>query len=219
MSASSIFRFLGRHVKKETFRELTHSLNPSPSSCKSKLGFDEQPPPFADHLDAVYTSIMLRPVSRTGLFHCKRQLGVSPITRSLSSLVPSRPCSPLNISTKLRQLRQFTSSAAPNSDRLTWDEFLRVRRQRRLTGLLAAVPSSAFGIYLGFQYFGSGEIDPTKTIFGLDPFLVNSALVLGCGLLGWLAGPTVGKGFWYVFDRKQVQLFSQVRPSMMSCSR
>jgi import inner membrane translocase subunit TIM23 len=162
---------------------------------------------------------MLRPVSRTGLFHCRRQLAVFPIARSLSSLVSSRPCSPPNVSTKLRQLRQFTSSAAPNSDRLTWDEFLRLRRQRRLTGLLAAVPSSALGIYIGFQYFGSEDIDPTQTIFGFDPFLMNSAFVLGCGLLGWLVGPTVGRGLWRVFHRNQAHLISQVCPSMMSCSR
>jgi mitochondrial import inner membrane translocase subunit TIM23 len=67
------------------------------------------------------------------------------------------------------------------------------------------------GIYAGVQYFGSGEIDPTQTILGFDPILMNAAFVLGCGVLGWLVGPTLGRGLWHALHRKQTQLISQVQ--------
>jgi Mitochondrial import protein Pam17 len=107
--------------------------------------------------------------------------------------------------------RPFTSTAPPNADRLSWDEFLRLRRQRRLSGVIASIPSSMLGIYAGVQYFGSGEIDPTQTILGFDPILMNAAFVLGCGVLGWLVGPTLGRGIWHALHRKQTQLIGQVR--------
>jgi mitochondrial import inner membrane translocase subunit TIM23 len=55
---------------------------------------------------------------------------------------------------------------------------------------LASIPTSAFGVYIGPEYFGSGDIDPTQMILGFDPFLMNAGFVMGCGILGWLVGPT-----------------------------
>jgi hypothetical protein len=106
--------------------------------------------------------------------------------------------------------RTFTSAAAPNSDKLSWDEYLRLRRQRRLTGVIASIPTSMLGIYGGLMYFGSGEIDPTQTILGFDPFMMNAAFVLGCGILGWLIGPTLGRGTWHLLHRRQAHLIKEV---------
>lgn len=112
----------------------------------------------------------------------------------------------------LSSSRRFTSAAEPNSDRLSWDEFLRLRRQRRLTGVIASIPTSMLGIYGGVLYFGSGEIDPTQTILGFDPFIMNAAFVLGCGILGWLAGPTIGRGAWHLLHQRKTHLIQEVSP-------
>jgi hypothetical protein len=113
--------------------------------------------------------------------------------------------------------RSFTSTAPPNNDRLPWDEFLRLRRQRRVTGVLASIPTSAVGIYTGLSYFGLGEIDPTQTILGFDPFLMNAAFVFGCGIFGWLVGPTIGRAAWHLLHRKQTHLISLVTsPSLFA---
>ena len=154
---------------------------------------------------------MLRPVARvirtTPL--CVRPSNLSRQTLQQSPIALSSSCSLLFSHPQL-QFRLFTSSAPPNTDRLSWDEFLRLRRQRRLSGFIASIPSSMLGIYGGIKYFGSGEIDPTQTILGFDPILMNAAFVLGCGVLGWLIGPTVGRGLWHAFHQRQARLISQV---------
>lgn len=108
--------------------------------------------------------------------------------------------------------RSFTSTSEPNNDRLTWDEFLRLRKQRRITGVLASIPTAAVGIYTGLSTFGLGEIDPAQTILGFDPFLMNAAFVFGCGIFGWLVGPTIGRGAWHLLHRHKTHLISLVTP-------
>lgn len=155
---------------------------------------------------------MLRPVSRiiiaTPLYKAPSNLSRAAFQQSPAVSAVSR-YSPFSIQPS--DFRPFTSTAPPNSDPLSWDEFLRLRRQRRLSGVIASIPSSMLGIYAGVQYFGSGEIDPTQTILGFDPILMNAAFVLGCGVLGWLIGPTLGRGIWHALHRKQARLISQVR--------
>lgn len=154
---------------------------------------------------------MLRPVARviraTSLCVGPSSLSRPPLQQSTIAL--SSSCSLLFSNPQL-QFRHFTSTTPPNPDRLSWDEFLRLRRQRRISGVAASVPSSMLGIYGGLRYFGSGEIDPTQTILGFDPILMNAAFVLGCGVLGWLIGPTIGRGLWHAFHRRQARLISQV---------
>jgi len=150
---------------------------------------------------------MLRPACRLHF------LGANPSRMSRlvapsSSLFLSRPSS--HQTPRVVSMRPFTSSAPPDPDRLPWDEFLRLRRQRRMTGVIASFPTSLLGMYGGLYYFGTGEIDPTQTILGFDPFLMNAAFVLGCGLLGWLAGPTIGRGVWHIFHGKQAKLITEV---------
>lgn len=157
---------------------------------------------------------MLRPVSRTTFLSlCGRPSNLSTVSLrpfvSLTSSSSSSRTPPFHSTST--QFRLFTSSAEPNADRLTWDEFLRLRRQRRLTGLLASIPTSAAGIYFGLEYFGSGEIDPTQTIMGFDPFIMHAAFVMGCGIFGWLVGPTIGRSVWHLLHRRKTHLISLVR--------
>ena len=148
------------------------------------------------------------PVIKTTSLCTASALSRTVLQHSPIGLLPSRS---LLFSIQPLQFRPFTSSAPPNPDLLSWDEFLRLRRQRRLSGVVASVPSSMLGIYGGLMYFGSGEIDPTQTILGFDPILMNTAFVLGCGLMGWLFGPTIGRGVWRLLHRRQARLIAEVK--------
>ena len=153
------------------------------------------------------------PILRTSMFRpvmCPA-LSLRPLHSTLPYISRSLPVLALRPnSLTTTSSRSFTSTAPPNNDRLTWDEFLRLRRQRRITGVLASIPTSALGIYTGLSYFGSGEIDPTQTILGFDPFLMNAAFVLGCGVFGWLVGPTLGRAAWHLLHRQKTHLISLV---------
>src|SRR5271169_6453868 len=157
---------------------------------------------------------MLRSFSRMGLSRALRDNPLQCINHSsVLVFIPSVRCrgfltpSPLHTlrSVALSLRRSFASSATSDADRLSWDEFLRLRRQRRLSGLLASIPASMLGVYGGLLYFGSGEVDPTQTILGMDPFMMNGIFVLGCGLMGWLVGPTIGRGTWHLLHRRQTR--------------
>jgi hypothetical protein len=163
--------------------------------------------------------VMLRPSSRLLSFSLASCFPKAAHQQTLTVLATSRQLLPVSLqySQQSLQLRPFTSSTPPNPDRLSWDEFLRLRRQRRLSGVIASVPSSMLGIYGGLQYFGSGEIDPTQTILGFDPIVMNSLFVLGCGVMGWLIGPTVGRGVWQVLHRRQSRLINEV-PLLSFCA-
>ena len=108
-------------------------------------------------------------------------------------------------------LRNFASSATlPKADLLSWDEFLRLRRERRFAGLIGSASTSILGVFVGIQVFGMHEIDPTQTIWGFDPYVMNILFVLGCGVFGWLIGPTMGRGVWNIFHLQQLKTINQV---------
>ena len=113
--------------------------------------------------------------------------------------------------------RPLTSATNPDPIRISWDQFLRLRRQRRLSGVVASIPTSILGIYGGLEYFGSGDIDPTQQILGFDPFIMSFVGVIACGVLGWLAGPTIGRGLWNIFHQKQAKLITQVLSQCGNC--
>jgi hypothetical protein len=106
--------------------------------------------------------------------------------------------------------RHFAASSSTNAPSLSWDEFLRLRRQRRLAGLIASFPTAILGLYGGGLYFATQELDPTQTILGMDPYIMSVVFTAGCGLFGWLMGPTVGRGVWHLVHRKQAQLVTEV---------
>jgi len=66
------------------------------------------------------------------------------------------------------------------------------------------------GLYGGWSYFGTQEIDAAQTIHGMDPLWVNAAFIAGCGLFGWLIGPSVGRGVWHLVHRNQGHLVTEV---------
>jgi Mitochondrial import protein Pam17 len=125
------------------------------------------------------------------------------------------PCSPALASLPSAR-RHFTATTSTNAASLSWDEFLRLRRQRRLAGLIASFPTAILGLCGGGLYFATQELDPTQTILGMDPYIMSVVFTAGCGLFGWLMGPTVGRGVWHLVHRRQAQLVTEV--STLLCS-
>ncbi|KAJ2784525.1 TIM23 complex component [Coemansia javaensis] len=132
-----------------------------------------------------------------------------------------------------RQLtRTSTTTAAAAADGgLNWDEFFRLRKQRRLWERLASLPCAMLGLGAGSAVFASLPVNPQQTFLGIDPLVLFGGSALFCGVLGFAVGPSVGR-VWYrvaskdvsrMLDAKEAEFFSHVRanrsdPSFSSAS-
>lgn len=84
-----------------------------------------------------------------------------------------------------------------------------MRRQRRLAGLISTVPTMAIAAIASGSYFMTLEIDPSKTIAGIDPLFVHIGATLACTAVGWLVGPSLGVGVWTLLHRSRAAQFAQ----------
>jgi len=80
--------------------------------------------------------------------------------------------------------------------RLSWAEYLALRKQQRRYALFATIPITTLGLTLGVNYFATIEAAPTDLIMGIEAPYVYGLATLGCGFLGYLVGPSVGHGFF-----------------------
>lgn len=87
---------------------------------------------------------------------------------------------------------------------LGWNEFFKLRGQKRKINLVSSVATGFVGLVGGAGYFGEKEIDPSQLILGLDPLLVFGAATAGCGAAGWLAGPVLGSSVWRIMLRNRL---------------
>lgn len=94
-------------------------------------------------------------------------------------------------------------------DSLSWNEFLYLRRQNLRSGLIASIPSSFVGLSLGYFYFATIQVDPTQTIFGIDPFVVYLLATLASGGAGWLLGRPIGIALWKSFHFRRNKLVQE----------
>ncbi|ORY79774.1 mitochondrial import protein Pam17 [Leucosporidium creatinivorum] len=106
----------------------------------------------------------------------------------------------------------FRRAAAPaprpvETQTLDWPTFLRMRRQQRIIGLAASVPTTIVGLGVGVQYFASIEADAGSLIMGVEAVYVLGAAAIGCGVVGWLVGPVVGNQIWRLTHRKALKAF------------
>lgn len=58
----------------------------------------------------------------------------------------------------------------------------------------------------GAAYFGSLEMDATKPILGLEPFIFYTGCTVACMGMGYLLGPTVGAACWRITHRRTMKL-------------
>ncbi|KAJ2402564.1 TIM23 complex component [Coemansia sp. RSA 2559] len=79
---------------------------------------------------------------------------------------------------------------------LDWEDFFALRRERRLWERVASIPCAIIGLSAGAAIFATLPIDPQQMFFGFDPLIVFGAATLGCMVLGYGVGPTIGRA-WY----------------------
>ncbi|KAF5373604.1 hypothetical protein D9758_000960 [Tetrapyrgos nigripes] len=88
------------------------------------------------------------------------------------------------------------------SQRLSWPEYLKIRKQRRTWQNVMAIPCSILGLVGGASYFGSLETDPTKPILGIDPFMFYGICTVATTGSGYLVGPSIGNAVWRLAHRR-----------------
>lgn len=96
-----------------------------------------------------------------------------------------------------------TSSTVSESPKLlTWEEFLKLRKQERRINFGSSIFSSFIGSITSWGYISQVEIDPTQMIFGMDPFVVMMGGMAAGTLLGFLLGPLLGGGIFNIKNRR-----------------
>ncbi|KAJ2861907.1 TIM23 complex component [Coemansia aciculifera] len=102
---------------------------------------------------------------------------------------------------------------------LNWEEFFTLRKQRRLWERLAALPCAMLGLGAGAAVFASLPVNPQQTFMGFDPLIVFGGATMFCGVLGFVGGPSVGR-IWYrmgnrrlaqSLDLKEAEFFRHVK--------
>ncbi|KAF8322864.1 mitochondrial import protein Pam17 [Cantharellus anzutake] len=94
------------------------------------------------------------------------------------------------------------AKAAPAT--LSWPEYLKIRRGRRIWELTATVPMTLGAFGGGLSYFGSIEPDPTALIMGLEPIWIYALATFSCAGAGYLVGPFIGSTLWRLTHRKKL---------------
>ena len=117
-----------------------------------------------------------------------------------------------NIARAFRSARFNSTSAnitgAELAKKMTWEQFLALRKQQRRLGGVGSVIAALFTMAGSFSYFSQIEIDPTETLFGLDIFTVYVGAILCTGFVGFMLGPTlVGDPLFAIINRSQMSAY------------
>ncbi|KAK9476325.1 mitochondrial import protein Pam17 [Lipomyces japonicus] len=114
--------------------------------------------------------------------------------------------SPAHILRRLNSTTAASSSSASPS--LSWNDFLRVRSYRRVTNLGVAGIGGTVGLIVGYNLLADDVIDPTATVYGVDPFIFTALELFGFGLVGAIIGRGIGDVvFKFAVLRSKAPLF------------
>ncbi|PWN23410.1 Pam17-domain-containing protein [Microstroma glucosiphilum] len=156
-----------------------------------------------------------------GLTNSRPALAASQAKWTTTTYTPSAPLAARNIasSSKLSSPAPPPASPSPSSSSptsptspqvtLTWDQYLRLRKSRRLAGLATSVPSTLLAAAASGSYFLGQEIDPAQQIGGIEPLYVYGALTIASTGLGYLIGPSLGSSIWSLFHRSKLPQINQ----------
>lgn len=90
----------------------------------------------------------------------------------------------------------------PTPPKLTWDDFLKLRKRRRYVNLAASVGTAAGSVTvftpLAMQYEVENQI---AAVTGMDPFIAFGLAITAVGGFGWLMGPFVGNSAFGLYNR------------------
>ncbi|KAG7698252.1 hypothetical protein KL930_001913 [Ogataea haglerorum] len=103
---------------------------------------------------------------------------------------------------------QLTPEELELAKKMTWEQFLTLRKEQHRMSLLGSGISSFLAVAISWGYVSQIEIDPTETIFGLDTFTVHIGGILAMGVLGFLVGPSlIGDPLFALKNRKLMDSF------------
>ncbi|EGN95765.1 hypothetical protein SERLA73DRAFT_60886 [Serpula lacrymans var. lacrymans S7.3] len=126
-----------------------------------------------------------------------------PCSRFLS--LPSRDLSAINLRLSVRH-NSTTNVTEAAKQKLTWPEYLEIRRNKRKWETAITIPCSIIGFVGGVAYFGSFEADASKPIMGIDPLIFYSGCTVACMGMGYLVGPMIGAAGWRMTHRRAMNL-------------
>ncbi|ODV96416.1 hypothetical protein PACTADRAFT_49768 [Pachysolen tannophilus NRRL Y-2460] len=109
-----------------------------------------------------------------------------------------------------------SSSETEKQPVLSWEEFLKLRKQERRINLGSSIFTALFGSTLSWGYISQIEIDPTEMILGFDPFMVMVLGMMSCTGLGYLLGPFVGGGIFNIKNKKILDQYMLKQKSFLN---
>ncbi|CAJ0764746.1 9169_t:CDS:2 [Entrophospora sp. SA101] len=93
-------------------------------------------------------------------------------------------------------------------NKLSWNDYFALRRKRRLTERLVAIPSTIGALGGSLVYVATREYDPTL-IFGQEPLLIYAIGTVLCTVSSLILGPIIGSSIWKLFHSKEVKLIEE----------
>ncbi|KAF9014151.1 mitochondrial import protein Pam17 [Cyathus striatus] len=105
-------------------------------------------------------------------------------------------------STTSKSSTKEAEAIAETAQRLSWPQYLTIRKSLGRWKLVSTVPSCILGFVGGAAYFSQLDTDPLKPILGIDPFFFYGLCTLGCLGMGYLVGPSIGTSLWRFSHRR-----------------
>lgn len=97
---------------------------------------------------------------------------------------------------------QGATKPATSDQRLDWNTFFKLRKTRRRFQLVCSIVTLLTGSMIGVATLAgeAGEV-VTKWV-PLDPFITLGLAATAFAAMGWLVGPSIGNGLFYMFNRR-----------------
>jgi import inner membrane translocase subunit TIM23 len=109
-----------------------------------------------------------------------------------------------------RVVRGASTTTTPQ--KLSWNAYFELRRKRRMQERIVAIPTTLLALTLSGSYIANMELDPTATIFGVDPLLAYGIAMVSAGGVGFLLGPVVGSWTWKLQHSDIAHALEQAHP-------
>lgn len=105
------------------------------------------------------------------------------------------------------------------SEKLTWNEFLRLRKIRRRFNLVASASLAAVSFVTGLGWLSEQNLEQLGSqLFGMDPLFVMGLSALGFAGAGWVVGPFIGSAIWRASYSSRVKGMAAVSlPAFADC--
>lgn len=145
--------------------------------------------------------------TRESMFSATRNIGIRAVRPAFFFRRPGAIQQRLNSTVK--KAYEPTKSELDSASKLSWEQFLALRKQQRRIGGLGSIAAALLTMAGSFSYFSQIEIDPTETLFGLDIFTVYIGAILCTGFVGFMFGPAViGDPLFALLNRKTMGTYS-----------